>query len=64
MYPILDTRVIRKFIPKGTEIEDYSEKEIRKIERFINNMPRKMFDGQTSEELYRKEIVNIHKKSA
>ena len=57
-------KLIRRFIPKGTEIEGYSEKEIRKIERFINNMPRKMFDGQTSEELYRKEILNIHKKSA
>ena len=57
-------KLIRRFIEKGTEIEKYSEKEIRKIERFINNMPRKMFGGQTSEEFYRQEIINIHRKTA
>lgn len=57
-------KLIRRFISKGKEIEDYSEKQIREIERWINHMPRKMFEGQTSEELYRKEIVNIHRKSA
>ena len=57
-------RLIRRFIKKGKEIEEYSEKEIKKIERFINNMPRKMFGGQTSEEFYRQEIINIHRKTA
>ena len=57
-------KLIRRFIKKGKEIEEYSEKEIRKIERFINNMPRKMFGGQTSEEFYRQEIINIHRKTA
>lgn len=54
-------KLIRRFIPKGVKIENYTKKQIEEIETWINNMPRKMFNGATSEELYQKEIRNILK---
>ncbi|WP_442560316.1 hypothetical protein [Catonella sp.] len=46
----MQIKLVRRFIAKGKEIEDYSEGQIREI----NNMPCKVLDGQTGEEVYRK----------
>jgi len=44
-------KMIRRFIPKGANISDYSEREIARIEHYINNYPRKLFDGYPSNSL-------------
>lgn len=41
-------KLIRRFIPKGADIGEFSAEEIEMIEHWINNYPRKIFDGQSS----------------
>lgn len=43
-----NNRMIRRWIPKGTLIDDISKKFIQKIEDWINNYPRAMFDYKSS----------------
>lgn len=38
-------KMIRRFIPKGVDIEAYSEKEILRIQHWINNYPRRILGG-------------------
>lgn len=44
-------KLIRRWIPKGSDINNYTKKEIKKIEDWINNYPRKIFKGSTSIEV-------------
>jgi IS30 family transposase len=46
-----NNRLIRRFIPKGTKIDDISDKYIKDIENWINNLPRPMFNFKTSLEM-------------
>lgn len=46
-------RMIRRFIPKGSDIGQYSKKEIKRIESWLNNYPRKILDYHTPIEVYR-----------
>lgn len=41
-------RLIRRFIPKGTDIGRFSHKMIKFIESWINNYPRRIFDYKSS----------------
>lgn len=43
-------RIIRRFIPKGTDISRYTKSAIRKIEDWINKLPRQLLDGLSAEE--------------
>lgn len=43
-------KLIRKYIPKGDDIGKYSDEYIANIETEINNYPRKMFGGLSSNE--------------
>lgn len=43
-------KMIRRFIPKGTDIGKYSEQDIERIQNWINNYPRKIFGGLSSNE--------------
>lgn len=62
--------IIRYFIPKGSLIEDYSNKDIANIANWMNNYPRKIFGYKTpiamlkeelnNDELFKK-IINIQK---
>lgn len=52
-------KLIRKFIPKGRDLDKYNDKEILKIESWINNYPRKIFGYKTSEEIFLKEMLKI-----
>ena len=45
-------RLIRRFIPKGSNIDKYSDKEIKEIEDWINNYPRKIFGYKTANKVY------------
>lgn len=59
-------KLIRRWVPKGDDIGLYSPKEIQMIESWINDYPRKMFGGLSSNEfkkLYAKGIVKMHNKT-
>lgn len=45
-------RMIRRFIPKGSDIGQYTNKEIKRIENWLNNYPRKILDYYTPMEVY------------
>lgn len=44
-------KLIRRFIPKGSDIGKFSHKRIKMIEHWINNYPRRIFGGQSSQML-------------
>lgn len=54
-------RLIRRFIPKGADIGKISYQSIKKIENFINDYPRVMFDGKSSNEIYASELLKLGK---
>ncbi|NLA64272.1 MAG: IS30 family transposase [Bacteroidales bacterium] len=45
-------RMIRRFIPKGTDISTYTKQEIKKIEQWLNTYPRKILDYRTPQEVF------------
>ena len=49
-------RLIRKWIPKGSIIDNITDEDIKKIESWMNNLPRKIFDGK-SVNMMKKEIA-------
>ncbi|MDI9483811.1 MAG: IS30 family transposase [Bacillota bacterium] len=46
---------IRRFIPKGSAIAEYSKKEILKIQEWLNSYPRKVLNGKSAKEVIREE---------
>ncbi len=45
-------KIIRRFIPKGANINDYNKKEVKKIENWINNYPRRILEYKTAMEVF------------
>lgn len=45
-------KLIRRFIPKGADIGKYSHKDIKRIEHWMNNYPRKIFGYRTANEIF------------
>lgn len=43
-------RIVRRFIPKGADISQFSQTRIQQIEDWINALPRKILDGLSAEE--------------
>ena len=52
-------RFIRRFIPKGIPISNYSNSDIQIIQDFINNYPRKILGWHSSQELFDEELKKI-----
>ena len=52
--------LIRRFIPKGKRISDYSIETISFIENWINTLPRKILDYKTPEELFEIHLDKIY----
>jgi len=50
-------RMIRRFIPKGSDISKYTRTTIQEIENWINRYPRKILNFKTAEELFIQEIT-------
>lgn len=46
-------RMIRRKIPKGASIEDYSKKDIQQIEDWINDYPRPLLGGKSANMVFR-----------
>lgn len=51
--------MIRRHIPKGTNFDRKTKKDIQKVEDWLNNYPRPMFDGRSSQELYEEEMRHL-----
>lgn len=52
-------REIRRLIPKGTNLATITEEQIRYVEEWVNNYPREIFDFETSNERFAREIAKI-----
>lgn len=52
--------LIRRFIPKGERIENYSLQEVIDIETWMNTLPRKQLAYHTPDEIFEKELDNIY----
>ena len=50
--------IIRRFIPKGSEIGKYSKPKVRTIQDWMNNYPRKILKGKTPAQLLKQEFEN------
>ena len=50
---------IRRFIPKGTPISEYSTEYIKQAQDYINNYPRRLLNGTTSAKLFQKELETL-----
>ena len=50
-------RIIRRFIPKGSDISKFTRKQIQAVEDWINNYPRKILDFETAEERFIQELA-------
>jgi len=46
-------KLIRRFIPKGTDIGKIKESEVKRIEQWMNNYPRRIFGYKTANEMSR-----------
>ena len=45
-------KLIRRFIPKGTDIGKLNTRDIKRIEQWMNNYPRRMFGYKTANDIY------------
>jgi len=43
--------LIRKFLPKGTKMEDVTDGKVSEIQHWLNNLPRRILGGKTSWEV-------------
>ena len=52
--------LIRRFIPKGHRIDEYSPEDIAGIEEWCNNLPRKILGYRTPDEAFEEELDRIY----
>ena len=52
-------KLIRRFIPKGAKISDYTHEEIDRIIYWMNHYPRRIFGGKSSNYLFEQELEKI-----
>lgn len=48
-----NNKLIRRFVPKGSRIDNYTDEQIQHIEDWLNNYPRKLFGGHSANEFFR-----------
>ena len=48
---------LRRFIPKGTSLRDYSDEDIRRFAELMNNTPRKCLNYRTPKEVFEEQIL-------
>lgn len=53
-------RMLRRFIPKGKSIVDYSQEDIAHFADLINGLPRKLLEYRTPETLFEQELDRIY----
>ena len=52
-------REIRRLIPKGTNLAQFTDKQIQAVEEWVNNYPREVLNFETSNEIFAREIAKI-----
>lgn len=52
--------IVRRFIPKGKSLKDISMPALKRIERWMNSLPRKVLGYMTPEECFKKELAALH----
>ena len=52
-------RLIRRWIPKGMNFDNKTVKEIKAIEAWINDYPRRQFGFDTAEEVFQREVEKL-----
>lgn len=57
-------KLIRRFIPKGTDISKYTHKQIETLQHWINHYPRQIHGWKNSAELFEAELQYIAKETA
>lgn len=55
-------RILRRFIPKGTDINTVSEEELEQIQDLINGLPRKRLGYRTPAELFNEQLDIIFRR--
>ena len=45
-------RILRRFLPKGTDFSALKPRELKRIEDWVNNYPRKIFGYKTANDMY------------
>jgi len=54
--------ILRRFLPKGTRLKDYSVDEIGFLEDWINQLPRKVLGYRTPEEVFNEQLDIIYRR--
>lgn len=49
-------KMIRRFLPKKTSFKNLTQEDVKRIEKWVNNYPRKILNFKTSEQYYNEEI--------
>ena len=49
--------MVRRHIPKGVDIANYSEEDVEYIQDWMNDYPRPMFGGLSSREMREQELA-------
>lgn len=52
-------RLIRRFLPKGSSFKNLKMKDVKDIEKWMNNYPRKMFDFKSPNEIYEENLIKV-----
>jgi len=50
-------RMVRRFVPKGSDISKFTRKQIIRFEEWINNYPRKILGFKTAEEMFIQQVA-------
>lgn len=56
--------IVRRFAPKGSDFDTFSDDDLRRITNVINDLPRKMFDYKTPKEMFIVELEKLIDESA
>jgi len=51
--------LIRRFIPKGTPLSDYTNTQIKHVEQWMNHYPRKILGGECSDTLFKRCLLAL-----
>ena len=52
-------KLIRRHIPKGEDMDNYSAEDIKHIENWMNDYPREIFEGETPAERFKNEVRKL-----
>ncbi len=54
-----NNKLVRRFYPKGGSFDDVPRRDIKKLEQWMNQYPRKMFGWRSAEEMFQDELWRV-----